>query len=405
MDAVNVLTCFLIAGGGSMLGAGLMYLIRTDQPRVREALRVYKIAFWLLTLLAVGALVPPEWRLAGVKLSIGCAVVGVAALGWGFRLLNGRRTSPQFGASVLLLLALVMAAVATFDDRGYAQAMATVFAIVSVAILVDQSLIILAGVKVRPAEYALLIVIALFTLNWIFTAWHGYTSSDPVPPDFVHAPPWLRPVSAVSYATLPLAVAAVVFALINDRLMQQLRNHALSDDLTGALSRRGLREMGEQMLAMQSSRPNLVAVLMLDVDHFKSINDRYGHLCGDDVLRHMTQLVKEHLRAEALVARYGGEEFTVLLPLHEGEAALVVAERLRAVIEASPCETKLGPIAITVSIGVAYHGAGATLEQTLQRADERLYIAKNTGRNRVVAAPADTDQAAAMELDQPVAWT
>ena len=102
----------------------------------------------------------------------------------------------------------------------------------------------------------------------------------------------------------------------------------------------------------------------------------------------VAEAVTENVRPSDFVFRYGGEEFTVLLPLQYAEDAVVVAERLRAVIEATPCRTAQGPIPMTVSIGVAYHEAQGTLEQTLQRADERLYIAKQTGRNRVVTGGA-----------------
>lgn len=109
-------------------------------------------------------------------------------------------------------------------------------------------------------------------------------------------------------------MATLVFATINARLTQQLRARSLSDDLTGALSHRGLRELGERMLAPAAQSDSQVAVLMIDLDHFKVINDRYGHAMGDDVLRHVTHVVRDHLREDALLARYGGEEFTVLLP-------------------------------------------------------------------------------------------
>jgi diguanylate cyclase (GGDEF)-like protein len=179
-----------------------------------------------------------------------------------------------------------------------------------------------------------------------------------------------------------------VFAIINERLNQQLRARALSDDLTGALSRRGLRELGERMLAQQQRQPRDIAVLMVDADHFKAINDRHGHLVGDDVLRHLTQTLRDNLRVDALLARYGGEEFTVLLPVRQRDEALKVAERLRDTVARSPCESRSGPIPITVSIGVSYHGPGSTLEDDLSRADALLYRAKAEGRNRVVAEAA-----------------
>jgi diguanylate cyclase (GGDEF)-like protein len=197
------------------------------------------------------------------------------------------------------------------------------------------------------------------------------------------APDWLLAPSALGIALLPLSVASVVFAIVNERQHQQLRDRASSDDLTGALSRRGLRERGERLLSDRGEAAGGVAVLMIDVDHFKAINDRHGHLVGDQVLRHVTALLSEHLREDALLARYGGEEFTVVLPVRSHDDALTVAERLRQVVEQQPCEVDGQTIAATVSIGVAFHRPAASLEDALSRADARLYEAKQAGRNRI----------------------
>ena len=128
---------------------------------------------------------------------------------------------------------------------------------------------------------------------------------------------------------------------------------------------------------------------MIDIDFFKDVNDRYGHAIGDDVLRHVTQTVRDHLREDALLARYGGEEFSVLLPVRSRLEAQSIAERLREIVELSPCETRNGAVRVTVSIGVAFHGPETTLEQDLARADASLYEAKHTGRNRVICGERD----------------
>jgi diguanylate cyclase (GGDEF)-like protein len=107
------------------------------------------------------------------------------------------------------------------------------------------------------------------------------------------------------------------------------------------------------------------------------------------VLRQITQLTRERLRDDALLARYGGEEFTVLLPVRSHLEASAVAERLRQMLALTPCETRGGPVTITVSIGVAFHRPDGTLEDALARADACLYEAKQAGRNRVVTARPD----------------
>ena len=255
---------------------------------------------------------------------------------------------------------------------------------VSLALLLDQGWLILRSARVSPSELALLVVAGLFALHWVIVAGYAFTTGGPYPPDWLHSPAWLRPWSGVALALLPLSVASVVFAIINERLSQQLRARALSDDLTGALSRRGLRELGERMLALQAHRPSMLAVLMLDIDHFKQVNDEFGHQVGDDVLRHVTQVIRERLRPDALLSRYGGEEFIVLLPVQSQPEAAAAAERLRALVENALCSTKFGKVRVTVSIGVSLHEPHRSLDQDISQADAHLYEAKRQGRNRVV---------------------
>ncbi|TAK87578.1 MAG: GGDEF domain-containing protein [Aquabacterium sp.] len=382
MVTIDVQTCFVLTGFGAALGGCLMQLTRTDEPRIREALFRYKLGLVLLVGMGLQALFPPE---PALRIAIALAAGGVTCLGWGFHSLNGRQTSDAvFLVSVAIVLAITLAAAAG-SPATFLWTLTTTFAAVGAIITVDQGVIVLRNPKLQISELILMLLAAAFTLDWLLILHRLMTVDAPIPPHWVYAPQWLLPWSALAYAVLPITVATAALMIINDRLMQTLRNRALSDDLTGALSRRGLRELGEQMLAMQAAHPNLVAVLMLDVDHFKSINDRYGHLVGDDVLRHLTAIVREHLRTDALFARYGGEEFTVLLPLRSVDEALVVAERLRHAVESSPCESRVGQVPITISVGVAYHRPDGTLDEALGRADERLYLAKQAGRNRVVA--------------------
>lgn len=389
MVSIDVFTCYAMAGAGAAVGLGLMGLIRTDQPRIREALRLYQGAFLCLVALLVLPLDTGAWREPLSKVAIGVVAMGVCMLAWAFRQLNGRRTHPGVGALITLAVGATLWLAGFAGSQAlFMFALAFVFAFVSVGLVVDQGWLILRSAHITRSELSLLGVAGLFAVVWLITLWHNATVAGPYPDHWLHAPDWLLPFSALTFALLPLSVAAVVFAIINDRLNQQLRARALSDDLTGALSRRGLRELGERMLAMQAHKANQVAVLMLDVDHFKAINDRYGHLVGDDVLRHLTRVVRDHLRDDALLARYGGEEFTVLLPIRGKGEARVVAERLRQQLARTPFPTREGPVAITVSIGGAFHGGGASLEHDLARADACLYQAKQGGRNRVVFSDA-----------------
>lgn len=133
------------------------------------------------------------------------------------------------------------------------------------------------------------------------------------------------------------------------------------------------------------------ALLMVDIDHFKRVNDHYGHLAGDHVLRHIVGVLRQRLRASDVLGRYGGEEFMLLLPDTDLHGAAQLAEQLRQAVQAAPCEWQGQRIAFTVSIGVAASAdtpadPSRTSEALLQAADQALYRAKDDGRNRVALA-------------------
>jgi diguanylate cyclase (GGDEF)-like protein len=135
---------------------------------------------------------------------------------------------------------------------------------------------------------------------------------------------------------------------------------------------------------------------LLDIDHFKYVNDTYGHLAGDAVLTEAAQRIKNCIRPYDTLGRYGGEEFLIVLPTADGPGAVCVAERIREAFEAQPVVTEREKISITVSLGVAVSEGQNSLdaESLLQMADEALYRAKQTGRNRVeLAGPPEHTEA------------
>jgi diguanylate cyclase (GGDEF)-like protein len=161
---------------------------------------------------------------------------------------------------------------------------------------------------------------------------------------------------------------------------------ATTDPLTGVFNRRTFIELAEQELARSDRASTPLSIMMLDLDHFKRVNDTFGHLAGDEVLVAFTRLVRDCVRRGDLVVRYGGEEFCVLLPATPLSAASALAERIRARCAERPLTSKA--FKVTVSIGVtATDGADTKLTHLLARADEALYRAKDEGRNRVVALP------------------
>ncbi len=168
---------------------------------------------------------------------------------------------------------------------------------------------------------------------------------------------------------------------------QELLSLATTDDLTGANNRRHFMERAE--LEVHRLRRHRVpfSVALLDLDHFKQVNDSHGHQAGDDVLKEAVRRWQLGRRPFDTLGRLGGEEFAILLPGADGDAAMTVAERLRAVIADTPFDTIDGPVDVTVSIGIAEaEDADQTIEGTLGRADAALYQSKHAGRNRVTKA-------------------
>ncbi|MFJ4444409.1 diguanylate cyclase [Pseudomonas sp. NPDC089422] len=165
--------------------------------------------------------------------------------------------------------------------------------------------------------------------------------------------------------------------------LEEQRQKALIDPLTGLPNRAAWTEQVErEMLDWQESGGHL-AMAILDLDHFKRINDSYGHLAGDKVLKIVADQLRKRLRARDFIARFGGEEFVLLLPQTSPAAAAQVAEVLRAAIEACPFHFKGERVVITTSIGLSAFRSGERGDQVLKRADAALYRAKDSGRNRV----------------------
>ncbi|MBH3410041.1 GGDEF domain-containing protein [Pseudomonas putida] len=165
--------------------------------------------------------------------------------------------------------------------------------------------------------------------------------------------------------------------------LEEQRQKALIDPLTGLPNRAAWSEQVErEMLDWQESGGHL-AMAILDLDHFKRINDSYGHLAGDKVLKIVADQLRKRLRPRDFIARFGGEEFVLLLPQTSPAAAAQVAETLRAAIEACPFHFKGERVVITTSIGLSAFRSGERGDQVLKRADAALYRAKDQGRNRV----------------------
>ncbi len=206
------------------------------------------------------------------------------------------------------------------------------------------------------------------------------------------------PEGAVDFSLLRIAaeIAAVIAFVISFLMVDAIRRIlkgkrsierlAMTDDLTGLSNRRALLAAAEQVIAHIDSVALSPALLIVDLDHFKRVNDVYGHRAGDQALQETAQALARSARGDVdLVGRLGGEEFVVLLAAADEETARRAAESARAAVAAMRVATPNGEIAVTASIGYTPLVAGDSVSAALQRADEALYAAKRAGRNQIAS--------------------
>ncbi len=187
-----------------------------------------------------------------------------------------------------------------------------------------------------------------------------------------------------------ISIAFILLAMAKERTELRHRTAAMVDPLTGISNRRAFVQDAAQLAKRHSGKPKPTAVLLIDLDHFKSINDRFGHALGDRVLEIFTESARQSVRASDLLGRLGGEEFAAVLTDTNAEKAVMVAERIRENFARAAQEVDGRPVGATVSVGLV-HCSGPVLDvpELLAQADHALYIAKERGRNRVELATLD----------------
>jgi diguanylate cyclase (GGDEF)-like protein len=192
-----------------------------------------------------------------------------------------------------------------------------------------------------------------------------------------------------AYVILGVLTGLAFVLLVAERLRLELERMATLDPLTGIYNRRTFTDLVERELARAARAGSSVGLVVIDLDHFKTVNDRYGHLAGDAVLRAFVATANGALRKQDLLGRYGGEEFCVVLPGATPAEAVMIAQRLRESVESSPVAIVDRSIHYTISAGVAHSNrAGLDLDSLVRDADEALYRAKRRGRNQVSLAGA-----------------
>nr|WP_321526709.1 GGDEF domain-containing protein [uncultured Cohaesibacter sp.] len=217
--------------------------------------------------------------------------------------------------------------------------------------------------------------------------------------------PILPFVKVLAYIMPFMLVFVTSFLLIRGFARLHSKNEYLfevaeRDDLTRLVNRAGFLRRGEKLVQLAERDMSSLSVIMLDVDHFKSINDTSGHTAGDMALKHLADILRRTCRAGDVVARWGGEEFAIIMPLANAQGAAILAERLREDVAQSPLYWNHKTVQLTISAGVTeWRHHEDSFEALIERSDQGLYLAKNEGRNHVHLLRSHLETVAGYEQD------
>ncbi len=381
MIHIDILSAYLISGTSSLAGAAVLRLAASDDARTRRGLRgmVWGLLMMGVTLTPAGLGADSELAVAQISISLG-TLMGLLLFGRGVAQMQGRN-----GWSAMAIHAAVCAvaclSVLWLDRLVFGKLFAAAMALTSTWMAWQAR-----GLIVKPRERSErlfgLAVASLAPTVWLRLALTLRYEGAPRT-DLMYAPEPFATFFGLVYCVLPMIAATLLLNVLNARLHLRLRELASTDELTGLMTRRALRELSPVLVQHEQRRDREVALLMLDIDHFKRINDQFGHPMGDAVLKQVALALRSQLRPDALLARYGGEEFVAVVPVDSLPTARRVAERLREAIASLDWRGLLSlPGGVTVSVGVSMLGRGEELDAGMKRADEALYRAKHEGRNQ-----------------------
>jgi diguanylate cyclase (GGDEF)-like protein len=376
--SLDTSTLYLVATMvAAMLGAMLLFFGKQEEiPALK----------WWGTAYLLGAASVALWTVAshvlGEVLSLALNAVGFVACGmvWNAsRVFHGRK--PNLPGLVLGALAWIAAAV-TLSPEAIAMRLTIGAGIVAVYAALTATELWSERRRTLQGRWPAILVPVM----------HGFVLMLPIllgdlfhPQDGKFAGSIWVTMFAVELVLYAVGTVFLIFMLVSERTVTAHKTAASMDPLTGMFNRRGFAEATSRVIEREAKAGRPVTVMIFDIDHFKSINDRFGHPAGDEILKLFATIVLNTLRISDLSGRIGGEEFAALLPCSLDEAVLA-AERVREAFEASGIVDDTGPVDTTVSIGVAGGPAGTELEVLLAAADTALYQAKRGGRNRVETA-------------------
>lgn len=375
--SLDISTLYLVATLiAALLGAMLLYFWRQE--------KIAALGWWGAAYL-LGAASIGLWTLGGSALGFGLGLavnaVGFIACGlvWdAARVFHGRAPSPigvLAGAVVWVAANLLIDPIAPMLQMTLGAGIVAFYAVLTAAELFRER-----RKRLRSRWPAMFVPLL-----------HGVVLMLPILlNDLLHGPGvvdvqgiWVAAFAAelVLYA---VGTVFIIFVLVSERVVTAHKNAASIDPLTGLLNRRGFGEATARMIEREAKAGRPITVMIFDIDHFKSVNDRFGHAAGDEVLKIFSNVAANTLRVTDLLGRVGGEEFAALLPCAMDEA-FSAAERVREAFQDCGVAVDDAPLVTTVSVGLASGPANTELEVLMASADTALYEAKRAGRNRVQA--------------------
>jgi diguanylate cyclase (GGDEF)-like protein len=379
MLSLDLRSLIIMSGIMSLMMAVVLAFMRMGYPRSIRGLGLWAgapalVALSTLMFAGRGAL-PDAISILGANLML---LSGIALYYFGAERFYGRPISWRLWGGVLLALVPLLGWY-TLVEPDYNVRVLLVSLTWAAMMLSLAWLIWRQGRAVFSTRFAVVLAVmhgGVLLLRFV-SAWM------PLPEEGLLTPTSIQTLYVAVNAFMTLALSVALILMAGDRLREEFEQLAARDALTNVLTRRAFLAACEQELARCRRYGRSMALLLLDIDHFKAVNDTYGHQTGDRVLVDFVGRIQSLLRQPDLLARFGGEEFVVLLPETKQDEAVAVAERILAEV-AAPHD---GVPAITVSIGVATNRPDEmALDTVLARADKALYKAKAEGRNRVEVA-------------------